>query len=163
MMKIIYLIWRIDLSRLANTAVEDLNGDPGTEPMMLVLSMSPGWSVASLCLWRRGEPLSRGTLLRLTWGEWKPRLVFDTVTIFSPLHLWLELTLRGRWRLLVAKVTGTWGTETSRLFLCCPGLLYPGCLLCNRGELILERLSGLGEWLAGCWRLSLSSSTLLSE
>ena len=101
-----YLICRIDLSRLASTEVGGavLKGDPDTG----------GWSGAGLCLVRRGELTSSGTLRLWIWGEW-----YWSRLELSPLHLWLEPDLLCLWRL---KLSGTWGTDTSRLFLSWPGL-----------------------------------------
>ena len=57
------------MSRLASTEVEDLSGDPGPRLLLLLLVSAVRWR----CRSSRGEeagPLSRGTLRRVTWGEW---------------------------------------------------------------------------------------------
>ena len=54
------------MSRLASTEVEDLSGDPGLMLLLLLLLLVS--AVRWRCLSSRGE--SRGTLRRVTWGEW---------------------------------------------------------------------------------------------
>ena len=55
------------MSRLASTEVEDLSGDPGPRLLLLLLLLLVS-AVRWRCLSSRGE--SRGTLRRVTWGEW---------------------------------------------------------------------------------------------